>query len=60
MTRERTILIIEQEINLTNGLKAILEKENYQIISSYSPYAIKDILKDKEPDLVIININIPK
>lgn len=60
MTRERTILIIEQEINLTNGLKAILEKENYQIISSYSPYAIKDILEDKEPDLVIININIPK
>lgn len=60
MKREKAILIIEQEINLTNGLKAILEKEDYQVISTYSPYAIKDILEDKEPDLVIININIPK
>lgn len=44
MAREKTILIIEQEVNLANGLKAILEKEDYQVISTYSLYAIKDIL----------------
>lgn len=44
MVREKTILIIEQEVNLANGLKAILEKEDYQVISTYSLYAIKDIL----------------
>ncbi|MDP2938161.1 MAG: response regulator [Candidatus Omnitrophota bacterium] len=60
MKREKAILIIEQEINLANGLKVILEKEDYQVISAYSLYAIKDILEDKEPDLVIINISIPK
>ena len=60
MEIKKTILIIEQEINIANGLKAILEKENYQVISTYSPYAIKDILENKNPCLVIINISIPK
>jgi DNA-binding response OmpR family regulator len=60
MTRKKTILIIEQELNIANGLKAILEKEDYQVISTSSPYAIKDILEDKNPCLVIINISIPK
>jgi len=60
MTRKKTILIIEQELNIANGLKAILKKEDYQAVSTYSPYAIKDILEGKEPDLVIINIGIPK
>jgi len=58
--KKKTILIIGQETNLANGLKAILEKENYQAVSAYSPYAIKDILEDKKPDLVIINIGVPK
>ena len=60
MTRKKTILIIGQELNIANGLKAILKKEDYQAFSTYSYYAIKDILEDKEPDLVIINIGIPK
>lgn len=60
MIRKKTILIFEQELNIANGLKAILKKEDYQAVSTYSPYAIKDILEDKEPDLVIINISIPK
>jgi len=60
MTRKKIILIIEQELNIANGLKAILKKEDYQAISTYNLYAIKDILEDKEPDLVIINIGIPK
>jgi len=57
---KKTILIFEQEINIANGLKAILKKEDYHAVSTYSPYAIKDILEDKAPDLVIINIGIPK
>lgn len=60
MAKEKLVLIIEQEVNLANGLKTILEKEDYQVIFTCSTYAIKDILEDKEPDLVIININIPK
>ncbi len=60
MTRKKTIFIIEQEVNLANGLKAILEKEGYQVISTCSAYVIKDILEDKDPGLVIINISIPK
>jgi len=33
MTRKKTILIIEQECNLVNGLRKMLEKEGYNVVS---------------------------
>ena len=60
MNKPKTILIIEQEVNVANGLKSILEKDGYKVISAFGYYYIKGLLKNKEPDLAIININIPK
>jgi DNA-binding response OmpR family regulator len=60
MTKKKTILIIEQETNLANGLRSILEKEGYEVISTFNSYCLNELFKDKAPDLAIININIPK
>lgn len=60
MTKKRTILIIEQETNLANGLKSILEKEGYEVVSTFNYYLLSELFKDRAPDLAIININIPK
>lgn len=58
MTKKKSILIIEEETNLANGLKRILEREGYRAIPAFSPYHLKEF--DKHPDLAIVNINIPK
>ncbi|TRZ94456.1 response regulator [bacterium] len=58
--KKRIILILEQEFNLANGLKAILEKEGYGVLTDFSlfhPNGLGDVSK---PDLIIININVPK
>lgn len=60
MTKKKTILIIEQECNLVNGLKRMLEKEGYQVVSIFNHYHLKEMFSDKKPDLAIININTPK
>jgi len=60
MIKQKTILIIEQECNLVNGLKRILEKEGYNVISIFNYYHLKEIFKDETPDLAIINIDSPK
>ena len=60
MTKKKTILIIEQETNLINGLKSILEKGDYEVVSIFNYYFLGELFKDKAPDLAIININIPK
>jgi len=60
MVRNRTILIIEQESNIAEGLKSILEKEGYSVVSSYSSKHLKEALSGRDPDLAIINVNLPK
>jgi len=59
MEKKKTILIIEQEANLAEGLKTILTKEGYGVISILTPYYLKELCKDKKPDLAIIDLHIP-
>jgi len=60
MVRDRTILVIDQETSIAEGLKSILEKEGYSIVSAYTSRHLKEIFKERGPDLAIININLPK
>jgi two-component system NtrC family response regulator len=60
MVRNRTILVIEQETSIAEGLKSILEKEGYSVISVYTSRHLKEMFKEHGPDLAIININLPK
>jgi len=57
---KKIILILEQEFNLANGLKSILEKEGYGVLADFN-FLHPDGLGDtSKPDLIIININVPK
>ena len=60
MVRNRTILVIEQETSIGEGLKSILEKEGYSVISVYTSRHLMEIFREGGPDLAIININLPK
>ena len=60
MVEKKTILIIEQECNLVNGLRRMLEKEGYCVVSIFNHYHLKEMFNDKKPDLAMININSPK
>lgn len=53
-------MLIEREINLINGLRSILEKEGYEIISAYEYYNLKGLPQGQKLDLAIIDIAIPK
>lgn len=60
MNRKKTILILEQEYNVANGLKSILVKEGYNAVLRYNYYHIKEFFQKQKPDLVIINISVSK
>lgn len=60
MEKTKTILIIEQEASLTDGLKPILEKDNYRAISVPSFYNPKELFEVSKPDLAIIDAYMPK
>lgn len=60
MDRKKTILIIEQNKNVADGLRHALKKGGYNAVSLYSAHYIKELRQDEIPDLAIINISVSK
>ena len=60
MAAKKTILIIEQELNLANGLKAILEKEGYAVVTDAYYLHPGNAKSDQAPDLAILDIYMPQ
>lgn len=58
--KNKNILILEHEFNLANGLKSILEKEGYEVLTDFSFLHTDELKGASKPDLIIININVPK
>lgn len=58
--KKKIILVIEQEINLANGLKSILEKEGYEVLSVFGSHHLKELFQNRKPDLAIIDLYIPR
>ncbi len=55
----QTILIIEDEIELTRVLSSYLEQANYQVISSDQGDIGLSLWSQKKPDVVILDLNLP-
>ena len=53
------ILLIEDEVDILNNLKDILEQNNYQVLSAKSIKESKEYL-EKNLDLIILDVMLPK
>lgn len=60
MSERKTILIIEQELSLAIGLKAILEKEGYEVVTDWDYLKFDNEKTVRKFDLVVFNVNMPK
>jgi two-component system alkaline phosphatase synthesis response regulator PhoP len=54
-----TILIIEDERELTKVLQAYLERSNYEVLAAYDALDGKKQWEEKNPDLVLLDLNLP-
>lgn len=54
------ILVVEDEKNISDVIKAYLEKENYKIITAFDGEQAIEIFKSNNVDLVILDLMIPK
>lgn len=52
------ILLIEDEVDILNNLKDILEQNNYQVLSAKSIKESKEYL-EKNLDLIILDVALP-
>lgn len=61
MSREiKKILIVDDDPDFTYIMKKFLEKKNYSVIESHSGLDALDEIKTSNPDLVFMDIMMPK
>lgn len=53
------ILVVEDNIDIHNLIKEILEKENYKILDAYSGTEALMILEKEEVDLILLDLMLP-
>ena len=57
---KKKILIVEDEVNLMEVLEDTLLEENFEIFKAYEGSAAIDMFYEVTPDLVLLDINLPK
>ncbi|MBP9478272.1 MAG: response regulator transcription factor [Sebaldella sp.] len=56
----KKILIVEDEVNLMKVLVDTLSQEDFEIFKASDGEAALDLFYDKNPDLILLDINLPK
>ena len=59
MDEKYHILAVDDETQVTLVIKRVLEQEGYTVTTTNDGYAALDIVVNSQPDLVILDINMP-
>ena len=59
MSNKFKVLIIEDEINICNFVKTILETNGYQVLYALSAAEGKTMFLSHRPDLLILDLGLP-
>jgi DNA-binding response OmpR family regulator len=56
----KTILIVDDDSELSDGLRAVLEKQGYRVIQARDGQQGKQTIYNQRPDLVILDMMMPR
>lgn len=60
MAANKTILIVDDDHELIEGLRAILEKQGYKVVQAHDGHQGKQMIYNHKPDLVILDMMMPR
>src|SRR6202047_2558254 len=60
MADSKTILIVDDDTELSDGLRAVLEKQGYRVIQARDGQQGKQQVYNQRPDLVILDMMMPR
>ena len=55
----KTILVVEDDMDIHNLIKEMLEKENYHVLSSYSGTEALMVIEKEKIDLILLDLMLP-
>ncbi len=55
-----TILVVDDDRELSDGVRAVLEKQGYQVIQASNGVQARQAVYDRRPDLMILDMMMPR
>ena len=56
MADQKTILIVDDDRELVDGLRAVLERQGYRVVQAHDGHQGKQAVYNQRPDLVILDM----
>ena len=60
MAEKKTILIVDDDRELIDGLRLMLERQGYTVIQAHDGHQGKQMIYNQKPDLVILDMMMPR
>lgn len=60
MANAKTILIVDDDRELVDGLRVMLERQGYRVIQAHDGHQGKQTIYNQRPDLVILDMMMPR
>src|SRR6202045_4782534 len=60
MAEPKTILVVDDDLELSDGLRAVLERQGYRVIQARDGQQGKQQVYNQRPDLVILDMMMPR
>src|SRR5438067_9560546 len=60
MAETKTILVVDDDLELSDGLRAVLERQGYRVIQARDGQQGKQAIYNQQPDLVILDMMMPR
>jgi DNA-binding response OmpR family regulator len=57
---QKTILIVDDDRELVEGLRAVLERQGYRVMQAHDGHQGKQAIYNQRPDLVILDMMMPR
>jgi DNA-binding response OmpR family regulator len=60
ITATKTILVVEDDWELNDGLRSVLERQGYRVIQANNGIQAREIVYRERPDLVVLDMMMPR
>jgi DNA-binding response OmpR family regulator len=60
MADQKTILVVDDDMELSNGLKVVLERQGHRVLQARDGQQGKQMVYQHHPDLVILDMMMPR
>jgi len=60
MAEQKMILVVDDDRELVDGMRAVLERQGYKVIQAHDGHQGKQAIYNQQPDLVILDMMMPR